>query len=166
MRLEDLPPVLGGLVALLGLWLLWDAIVPDRVPSPHRERRRRVRADRDRAGEAALGLGTLAMAAALLGRDVWRYGTVAVMVGAVLLLVGAALNFRFLRELLVFRGPARRQDDRAPRGAEADRYVDGASAAVGGSAPPPSPAAPPAAPPGTPPAVPPDDAGDRPLRIR
>ena len=131
MRLEDIPAVLGGLVAVLGLWLLWDAVTADREPPLARERRRRARADRDRLGEGALGLGTLCMAASLIGRDTWRYGTVAVIAGGILLVAGAALNFRFLRELLVFRGPARRQDERAPRGPEADRY-----AAPGGGEPP------------------------------
>jgi hypothetical protein len=125
VRLEDIPTVLGGLVALFGLWLLWDALLADRVPPLRRERRRRARADRDRLGEAGLGLGTLCLAAALVGRDTWRYGTVAVLAGTILLIGGAALNFRFLRELLLFAGPARRQEERAPRGAEADRYAAG-----------------------------------------
>ena len=123
MRLEDIPAVLGGLVAVLGLWLLWDAVTADREPPLARERRRRPRADRDRLGEAALGLATLCVAASLIGRDTWRYGTVAMIAGGILFVTGAALNFRFLRELLVFRGPARRQEERVPRGPEADRYA-------------------------------------------
>ena len=125
MRLESIPLYVGVLVGLVGLWLLWDAMLADRGRAARRERRRRERAERDRLGEATLGLGTLCVAAALVGSDVWRWGNVAAIAGAVLLLVGAALNFRFLRELLVHRGPARRQPDRDPRGPEADRYVLG-----------------------------------------
>ena len=46
MRLEDIPTVLGGLVALLGLWLLWDSATADREQRRQRERRRR---EHDRA---------------------------------------------------------------------------------------------------------------------
>jgi hypothetical protein len=108
MRIEVLLPILLGLlVALVGVGLVADAWLPDRVVV-ERERRRRARADRSRAGEALLGCGTLCMAAAFLGRDIWRYETLAVIVGVVLLIAGAALNWRFVRELLVFRGAARR----------------------------------------------------------
>ena len=160
MRLEDIPTVLGGLVALLGLWLLWDALLADRVPPLRRERRRRARADRDRLGEAALGLGTLCLAAALVGRDTWRYGTVAVLAGTILLVAGAALNYRFLRELLLFAGPSRRQEERAPRGAEADRYAAGRDDAPAVT---PAPEAVPGARPGAP--KPDDPEGGR-MRIR
>jgi hypothetical protein len=107
MRIEVILPILLGLlVALVGFGLVADAWLPDDVVT--RERRRRPRADRSRAGEALLGFGTLCMAAAFLGRDTWRYETLAVIVGAALLIAGAALNFRFVREFLVFRGAARR----------------------------------------------------------
>jgi transcriptional regulator with XRE-family HTH domain len=105
----------GAVRALVGLGLVADAWLPDQVVV-ERERRRRARADRNRAGEALLGFGTLCMAAAFLGRDTWRYETLAVIIGAVLLIAGAALNFRFVRELVAFRGPARRDPtvDRKP----------------------------------------------------
>lgn len=122
MRLEQLPLILATIVALLGIGLLGDAFVADRGGPPLAERRRRTRAERDRLGEGIVGLGTLCMAAALAGRDTWPYGNVAVIAGAILLVVGAALNHSFLRELLLFRGPARRQDERAPRGAEVVRH--------------------------------------------
>ena len=131
MRLDTVPLVLAALVGLLGLFLLWDAAVSDERRPIRRERRRRERVERDRVGEAALGLGTLAMAAALAGRDVWRYGNVAVIAGTVLLAAGIALNLRYLRDLLMNRGAARRQDDRSPRGPEADRYVHGAAMGAG-----------------------------------
>jgi hypothetical protein len=76
------------------------------------ERRRRPRVERDRGGEALIGLGTLCMAAALVGRDSWRYGTLAVIAGVVLLAAGAWMNRRLLHDLITFRGPARR----APEG--------------------------------------------------
>ena len=50
------------------------------------------------------------MAAALIGRDTWRYGTLAVLIGAGLVLIGIILNRSFLKEALFYRGPARRAD--------------------------------------------------------
>jgi hypothetical protein len=161
VRLEDLPLVLGVVVGLLGLWLLWDAFAADDARPFRRERRRRSRADRDRLGEGLLAAGLLCMAAALAGRDSWRYANLAVIAGTVLIVTGAALNLRYLRELVAFRGPARRQPDRAPRGAEADRYVAGES--PGDVA---APIAPPIAPPATPPVAPPPAADDARLRTR
>ena len=108
MQAEYIPVVLGVLVGALGLALLADARLPDRADGVTSERRRRVRAERSRLGEAIVGAGTLCMAAALIGRDAWDYGNVVVILGAVLLGVGAALNWRYLRELFLFRGPARR----------------------------------------------------------
>lgn len=107
MRLEHLPIILGILVGLVGLALLADAWMPDNTFVLH-DRRRRQRAERHRGGEAMVGVGALCVAAAFIGRDSWRYGTLAVLLGAVLLLIGAILNRRFLRELITFRGPARR----------------------------------------------------------
>jgi hypothetical protein len=48
------------------------------------------------------------MAAALIGRDTWRWGTIAVLAGAALLVVGVILNRAYLKEVLLFRGAARR----------------------------------------------------------
>ena len=107
MRVELIPVVLGVLVGIVGLLLIADARLPDRQAYVS-ERRRRVRAERSRAGEMLVGTGTLCMAAALIGRDGWRYAAVAVIVGTVLLLAGAVMNFRYLRELFSFRGPSRR----------------------------------------------------------
>lgn len=109
MRLETIPLVLGVVVALLGIFLLADAWLPDDVFVAV-ERRRRVRTERSRAGEAFLGLGVLCMAGSLLGRDHWRFAPTAVVAGAVLMLIGIVLNGRFLREVLTFRGAARRGD--------------------------------------------------------
>ena len=107
MRVETIPLILGVLVALVGVGLLADAWLPEQVRY-RRDRRRRVRAERHAGGESAIGLGVLCMAAALIGRDTWRYGTVAVIAGAVLLLWGAWLNRTYLRERITNRGELRR----------------------------------------------------------
>jgi hypothetical protein len=107
MRVELIPVLLGILVGIVGLLLVADARLPDRAAYVS-ERRRRVRAERSRGGELLVGAGTLCMAAALIGRDMWRYGAIAVIAGTLLLLVGAVMNFRYLRELFSFRGAARR----------------------------------------------------------
>jgi hypothetical protein len=107
VRVETIPLILGGLVALVGLGLLADAWLPERV-FYRSERRRRARAERHLGGETAIGLGVLCMAAALVGRDTWRYGTVAVIAGTVLLVIGAWLNRAYLRERITNRGELRR----------------------------------------------------------
>jgi hypothetical protein len=109
MRLEHLPILFGILVGLVGAGLIGDAWLSDGV-AVLRERRRRVRAEPHKGGEASVGVGVLCMAAALIGRDAWRFGTVAVILGAVLVVVGAVLNRKYLAELLTFRGAARRSD--------------------------------------------------------
>jgi len=103
MRLETLPLVLGTLVGIFGLLLVWDAsAADDLIPN---ERRRRPRRERDRTGEGLVGLGAVAMGAAFMGRDTWRYDTIAVIAGALLLLIGAIRNRGYLREL--FSRPTR-----------------------------------------------------------
>jgi hypothetical protein len=107
MRLEQLPILIGVLIALLGLTILLDAWQAGGV-APLRERRRRARAVPNKAGQSLVALGTLCMAAALMGRDTWRWGTIAVLAGITLLVVGAILNRIYLKEVLLFRGAARR----------------------------------------------------------
>ena len=107
MKLEQFPIFLGILVALGGLTILLDAWQAGGV-APLRERRRRARAVPHKAGQSLVALGTLCMAAALMGRDTWRWGTISVLAGVLLLLIGAFMNRAYLREVLVFRGPARR----------------------------------------------------------
>ena len=92
MRLEQLPILLGVLMALVGLTILLDAWQAGGV-APLRERRRRTRAVPHKAGQSLVALGTLCMAAALIGRDTWRWGTISVLAG-----------------ILLFRGAARRGD--------------------------------------------------------
>ena len=99
MRLELLPLIVGGLLGLVGLALLVDAWSNDFAIT--QERRTRPRRARNRFGEALVGLGIMAMAAAFIGRDSWRYSIVAVIAGAVLLLIGAVRNATYLREIFV-----------------------------------------------------------------
>jgi hypothetical protein len=107
MKLEQLPILIGILVALIGLTILLDAWQAGGV-SPLRERRRRARAVPNKAGQSMVALGTLCMAAALIGRDTWRWGTISVLAGAALLIIGVILNRLYLKEVLLFRGAARR----------------------------------------------------------
>ena len=109
MRIETLPLILGIVVALLGIGIIFDAWKPDATTvSP--DRRRRPRVERHRTGEALIGFGVLALAAAFIGRDSWRYSVLVVLIGAVFLLVGTILNRQYVRELFVNRGPLRRRD--------------------------------------------------------
>ena len=99
MRLEWIPLILGGLLGLVGLALLVDASSNDLAVTE--ERRHRPRRNRDRLGEALVGLGIIAMAAAFIGRDTWRYSIVAVIAGAVLLLLGVWRNGGYIRDVFV-----------------------------------------------------------------
>ena len=112
MRLEQIPIFFGVIVAILGLGLVLDAQLPEGF-SQSRERRRRERAERNRPGETLVGLGVMAMAAALIGRDTWRFGTLAVLAGVVLLGAGAWLNREYLGETFAFRGASRRGEKRS-----------------------------------------------------
>ncbi len=117
MRLEQIPLFIGVIVAILGLGLVLDAQLPEGF-SQSRERRRRARTERNRPGETLVGLGVIGMAAALIGSDEWRFGTLAVLAGVALLGTGAWLNRDYLRELFLFRGAARRGEKRSgPRDA-------------------------------------------------
>ena len=107
MRVETIPLILGCLVALLGVGVIADAWLPEKVLY-HSERRRRARAERNLGGETSIGLGVLSMAAALIGRDTWAYSTVAVIIGTLLLVIGAWLNRAYLKERISNRGELRR----------------------------------------------------------
>lgn len=112
MRLETIPLILGGLFGLIGLVLLADAVIADGSFAPA-ERRQRARAQRNLWGEAILGVGILAVAAALIGRDVWRYTTVAMLAALVLCVLGLALNWRYVGSMLSGR-PTARTNESAP----------------------------------------------------
>jgi hypothetical protein len=107
MKIEQFPILLGVLVALIGLTILLDAWQAGGV-APLRERRRRARAVPNKGGQTLVAFGTMCMAAALIGRDTWRWGTISVLAGTALLIVGAIMNWAYLREVLLFRGAARR----------------------------------------------------------
>jgi hypothetical protein len=99
MRLETIPLILGALIGLVGIGLILDAWLKDDIIIK-KERRRRPRRGRDRLGEAFVGLGVVAMAAAFMGRDSWRYSTIAVIIGSVLLLWGAKRSASYMRGAL------------------------------------------------------------------
>jgi hypothetical protein len=107
--LELIPLIIGGIVGLIGLGLLFDAWTPDEIIIK-KERRRAPRIERSRKAEALTGLGVLCMAAAFLGRDTWVYSVLAVIIGAVLLLLGLIGNWYYIGQLLGNRGPMRRRD--------------------------------------------------------
>lgn len=109
VRVETFPLIIGVLVAMLGIGILFDAWTPDTVVAHERRRRRRI--ERHRNGEAMIGLGVLALAAAFIGRDNWRYSILVVIIGAAFLVIGTALNGRYVRELFVNRGPLRRREE-------------------------------------------------------
>jgi len=118
MRLESFPIAVGVVASLLGLALFADALAADRN-AVARERRRRPRPVRHRGGELALGAGVVAMAAALMGRESWRFDKVAALLAFLLLGLGMSLNQRYIRGLAF--GPIlgttlrRRVTDQAPR---------------------------------------------------
>ena len=119
MKLEQFPIILGVLVCLIALAIAYDSMSPE-AKRPFRERRRRRRAELNRGGELMVALGTASMGAALIGRDSWRWGTVAVFAGVVLLIAGAVANRQLLKEMLLFRGSSRRatEEEKVARGEE------------------------------------------------
>ncbi|HET9012901.1 MAG TPA: hypothetical protein VFN38_13840 [Gemmatimonadaceae bacterium] len=110
MRIEVIPLIVGILIGLVGLGLLADAWIPEDAV-PFRERRRRPRTERSLGGEAMIGLGVLCMAAAVISRDSWDYVNVAIIAGVVLLVIGAWMNRRYLRDRVVHRGALRRGEE-------------------------------------------------------
>ena len=107
MRIEVIPVIIGALLAIAGLLLAADAIIPDGA-FVAQERRRRQRTERNRPGELAIAIGMFAMAAALIGRDTWAYSTIVAIIGVIALAVGSFLNLNFLRDYLFNRGVSRR----------------------------------------------------------
>src|SRR5687768_15627203 len=107
MRLEYIPIVLGVLVLLAAAGIIFDAASPE-AARPFRERRRRQRAELNTAGESLVGLGVACLGISLIGNEVWRWTTIVVISGVVLIVIGALMNRTYLREMLLFRGAARR----------------------------------------------------------
>jgi phosphatidylglycerophosphate synthase len=110
MRLEYVPVVLGVLVLLVAAGVIYDALSPE-AKRPFRERRRRRRAELDKPGEWMVALGMICLGAALIGNELWRWTTIAVISGIVLLVLGALMNRTYLREMLMFRGASRRTEE-------------------------------------------------------
>lgn len=110
MKLEQVPIVIGVLVCLIAAAVVYDAVSPNAM-RPFRERRRRQRAEINTPGEWLVALGTACIGASLIGRDEWRWGTVAVIAGGTFLVLGGILNRAFLKEMLFFRGAARRTSE-------------------------------------------------------
>jgi hypothetical protein len=110
MRLEYIPVVLGAVILVVAAGIAYDAAAPENR-RPFRERRRRQRAEIDTAGEVLVALGVGCLGVSLIGNEVWRWTTIFVLSGVVLVVLGAILNRRFLREVLLFRGASRRGDD-------------------------------------------------------
>ena len=78
MRLEYIPVVLGVLILIVAAGLIYDAVKPDER-RPFKERRRRQRAELDIPGEWLVGLGTACLGVSLIGNEVWRWTTIAVI---------------------------------------------------------------------------------------
>jgi putative Mn2+ efflux pump MntP len=116
MRVETIPLVLGLLLFLMGAAMIADAIVADDA-SRAAERRSRERPERSRVGEIVFGLGMLCVAAVLIGRDQWRFTTLAIAVAVVLVVIGVGLNLRYIRGSLLGpvlgRSAKRREGDTA-----------------------------------------------------
>lgn len=109
MRIDVVLPLLlaAGFVAL-GIIVIADALVGD-PGSPGEERRRTARAERHQVGELLLGTGLLLAAGVLAGGERWLFSNVLAVGAAVLIAVGAALNWRYLAEFVMHRGSARRR---------------------------------------------------------
>ena len=108
MSLELIPLIVGAFVGLLGIALLVDAWTPDDV-IVKRERRRGPRIERNRAGEAWIGLGAIGMAVAFIGRDSWNYTVIAAIAGSVCMALGVVMNWRYFGARVSNRGALRRR---------------------------------------------------------
>ena len=117
MRIETAPLLLGIIVLVIAAAIIADAIVAG-DSSILGERRSRARPERNRPGQIIFGVGMLCVAAVLIGRDQWRFTTLAIAVAVVLVVIGAGLNVRYIRGSLL--GPVlghshkRRETDRQP----------------------------------------------------
>jgi protein-S-isoprenylcysteine O-methyltransferase Ste14 len=114
MRAETIPIVLGLLLFLIASAMIADAIVADSHSLPA-ERRSRERPERSRIGQIVFGAGMLCVAAVLVGRDQWRFTTLAIAIAVVLVVIGVGLNLRYIRGSLfgpvLGRSEKRRETD-------------------------------------------------------
>ncbi len=114
MRAETLFLILGFLLLLAGAAMIADALIADSA-SGIEERRSRERPERSKIGQIVLGAGILSVAAVLIGRDQWRFTTLAIAVAVVLVAVGVGLNLRYIRGSLLGpvlgRSEKRRESD-------------------------------------------------------
>lgn len=106
MVVEKMPAVFGAIVILMGMALVWDAWGPQTV-GPMRDRRRRTRVRIDLKGELIAGVGIVLLGAAVMRPD-WRMETVIVIAATVCIAIGALRNWKYFREVFMFRGAARR----------------------------------------------------------
>jgi hypothetical protein len=100
MHVETIPIVLGILLFLMAAGMIADAVVADEHSLPA-ERRSRERPERSRVGQIVFGAGMLCVSAVLIGRDQWRFTTLAIAAAVVLVVVGVGLNFRYIRGSLL-----------------------------------------------------------------
>jgi protein-S-isoprenylcysteine O-methyltransferase Ste14 len=124
MHVETIPIVLGILLFLIAAGMIADAVVADEQ-SLSTERRSRERPERSRIGQIVLGAGMLCVAAALIGRDQWRFTTLTIAAAVVLVVVGVGLNMRYIRGSLLGpvlgRSSRRRETDNSAAGKKARR---------------------------------------------
>ncbi|MFI5242564.1 MAG: hypothetical protein ACHQRL_06110 [Gemmatimonadales bacterium] len=117
MRIETVPLLLGIIVFLVAAAMIADAVVGDES-SILGERRSRARPARSKPGQIIFGTGMICVAAALIGRDQWRFTTLTIAVAVVLVVIGVGLNIRYIRGSVL--GPVlghsakRRESDRQP----------------------------------------------------
>jgi hypothetical protein len=95
VRIETMLLTAGILVGVVGFCLVLDAWVDDHFSGAERRRFRRL--ERDRKGEALVGLGVLSIAATIVGGAEWRYSVIAAIAGSVLMLWGVKRNARYIR---------------------------------------------------------------------
>ena len=117
MHAETIPIVLGILLFLMAAGMIADAVVADGKSLPA-ERRSRERPERSRVGQIVFGAGMLCVSAVLIGRDQWRFTTLAIAVAVVLVVIGVGLNLRYIRGSLLGpvlgRSGKRRETDSTP----------------------------------------------------
>ena len=117
MHAETIPIVLGIVLFLAAAGMIADAVVAD-GNSLAAERRSRERPERSRIGQIVLGAGMLCVSAVLIGRDQWRFTTLAIALAVVLVVIGVGLNLRYIRGSLLGpvlgRSEKRRETDSEP----------------------------------------------------